>query len=43
MKKIIAVVIALVLTLSLFTAPKTEQAEKFLQSFEFKRKNKAEA
>ncbi len=26
-----------------FTAPKTEQAEKFLQSFEFKRKRKAEA
>ena len=26
-----------------FTAPKTEQAEKFLQSFEFRRKSKAEA
>ena len=26
-----------------FTAPKTEQAKKFLQSFEFKRKNRAEA
>ena len=26
-----------------FTSPKTEQAKKFLQSFEFNRKNKAEA
>ena len=26
-----------------FTAPKTEQAKKFLQTFEFNRKNKAEA
>ena len=26
-----------------FTSPKTEQAEKFLQSFEFNRKKKAEA